>query len=192
MGVRDADATRQHLLEAARRRFARDGYAASTVRDIAGDAGVNVALINRYFTSKEGLFEACIAIAGEQLRRPEKGAATIETLVSSLVRQVSDSANGEQALQLLLLLRSSGDDRTDRIRASTLQSFAERMAAIGGWTADDDDSRTGLLRAQLILCTALGIVLLRSSTQLEPLASAGEEELTPPVGDVIAALLRSA
>src|SRR5687768_16792368 len=57
---RDAARTRRRLLEAARRRFARDGYATSTVRDIADDAGVNVALISRYFTSKEGLFEACL------------------------------------------------------------------------------------------------------------------------------------
>src|ERR1700744_3072446 len=55
---RDADETRQRLLQAARQRFAQDGYAATTVRDIAMEAGVNVALINRYFTSKEGLFEA--------------------------------------------------------------------------------------------------------------------------------------
>src|SRR5262249_4490858 len=49
---RDAATTRQLLLDAARQRFAIDGYAATSVRDIAHDAGVNVALINRYFTSK--------------------------------------------------------------------------------------------------------------------------------------------
>src|SRR3954467_2700576 len=66
---RDAGRTRQLLLDAARRRFAEDGYAATTVRDIAEDAGVNVALTSRYFTSKEGLFEACLSTAGEELRR---------------------------------------------------------------------------------------------------------------------------
>src|ERR1700712_5058446 len=35
--ARDAGTTRQLLLEAARHRFARDGYAATTVRDIASD-----------------------------------------------------------------------------------------------------------------------------------------------------------
>ena len=64
---RDAASTRQLLLDAARRRFARDGYAATTVRDIADDAGVNVALISRYFDSKEGLFEACLAAAVDEL-----------------------------------------------------------------------------------------------------------------------------
>ena len=50
---RDAANTRRLLLSSARRRFAQDGYSATRVRDIAADAGVNVALINRYFSSKE-------------------------------------------------------------------------------------------------------------------------------------------
>ena len=50
---RDAKATRRALVRAARRRFATDGYRATTVRQIASDVGVNVALINRYFVSKE-------------------------------------------------------------------------------------------------------------------------------------------
>ncbi|GAA3163585.1 TetR family transcriptional regulator [Nonomuraea salmonea] len=66
---RDAARTRQRLLDAALKRFAHDGYAATTVRDITDDAGVNVALVNRYFQSKEGLFEACLEAASEELRR---------------------------------------------------------------------------------------------------------------------------
>src|SRR4051794_36587391 len=66
---RDAAKTRQLLLDAALRRFASDGYAATTVRDIADDAGVNVALISRYFESKEGLFEVCLTTAVDDLRR---------------------------------------------------------------------------------------------------------------------------
>ena len=65
--ARDAVNTRRLLLEAARRRFAHDGYGATTSRDIAADAGVNVALINRYFVSKEGLFEACLARTVQEL-----------------------------------------------------------------------------------------------------------------------------
>ncbi len=64
---RDAAATRRALVRAARRRFATDGYRATTVRQIAADAGVNVALINRYFESKEGLFEACMMRTSDEL-----------------------------------------------------------------------------------------------------------------------------
>lgn len=46
-----------------------------------------------------------------------------------------------------------------------------------------------MLRAQVTLASAMGITLLRSST-LEPLASAGQEELTGPLRDLFTALLR--
>src|SRR6266516_3505303 len=58
---RNAAETRAALLAAARVRFARDGYEATNLRNIAADVGVNVALISRYFGSKEGLFQPVIA-----------------------------------------------------------------------------------------------------------------------------------
>ena len=91
---RDASNTRQQLLQAARRRFAFDGYSATTVRDIATDVGVNVALINRYFTSKEGLFEACLASAGEQLGRPEAREVTVDEILENMVSHVAGSPRG--------------------------------------------------------------------------------------------------
>ena len=53
---RDAEATRKAILEAAKIHFARSGYDGAYLRDIAVDAGVDAALINRYFGGKEGLF----------------------------------------------------------------------------------------------------------------------------------------
>ncbi len=58
--------TKARILEAAFRRLARDGYAALNVRDIAGDAGVNHALINYHFRSKDLLV---IAVLDEANRR---------------------------------------------------------------------------------------------------------------------------
>jgi Transcriptional regulator len=52
------DATRQVLIEAAITIFARDGYHAARTRDIAQQAGVNQALINYHFKSKQGLYLA--------------------------------------------------------------------------------------------------------------------------------------
>ena len=57
---RDAAATREAILEAATRRFANDGYQRAGVREIAADAGVTAALVNRYFGSKEKLFAEVI------------------------------------------------------------------------------------------------------------------------------------
>jgi AcrR family transcriptional regulator len=55
--LRDGDATltRERILEAAFRRLVAEGYAALSVRQIAQDAGVNHALINYHFRSKEQL-----------------------------------------------------------------------------------------------------------------------------------------
>jgi AcrR family transcriptional regulator len=53
---RDATATRAAILKAAQTQFARAGYDSATLREIAAEAGVDVALIARYFGGKEGLF----------------------------------------------------------------------------------------------------------------------------------------
>ncbi len=49
--------TEQKIKEAARNVFTRKGYAATRTRDIAEEAGINLALLNYYFRSKEKLFE---------------------------------------------------------------------------------------------------------------------------------------
>jgi AcrR family transcriptional regulator len=53
---RDAAATRAAILEAAKSQFARLGYDRAALRDIAAEAGADVALIKRYFGGKEALF----------------------------------------------------------------------------------------------------------------------------------------
>jgi AcrR family transcriptional regulator len=53
---RDAEATRAAILEAAKAQFARLGYDCAVLRDIAREAGVDVALVKRYFGGKEALF----------------------------------------------------------------------------------------------------------------------------------------
>lgn len=53
---RDAEATRAAILDAAKGHFARLGYDCAVLRDIAQDAGVDVALVKRYFGGKEALF----------------------------------------------------------------------------------------------------------------------------------------
>ena len=56
----DSEATRQALLEAGRAVFDEVGYDRATTREIGERAGVDPALIARYFDSKEGLFLAAI------------------------------------------------------------------------------------------------------------------------------------
>ncbi|MBS1597054.1 MAG: TetR/AcrR family transcriptional regulator [Bacteroidetes bacterium] len=49
--------TEEKIKEAARTVFMKKGYSATRTRDIAEEAGINLALLNYYFRSKEKLFE---------------------------------------------------------------------------------------------------------------------------------------
>jgi AcrR family transcriptional regulator len=49
---------KKHILKSAEKLFAVKGFEASTVRDIADDAGVNLAMISYYFGSKEKMMES--------------------------------------------------------------------------------------------------------------------------------------
>ena len=49
---------KQRILEAAISLFARKGYAAVGIREIAGDAGVNISMISYYFNGKVGILES--------------------------------------------------------------------------------------------------------------------------------------
>jgi len=57
----------EKLKQAAIRVFTRKGYAATRTRDIAEEAGLNLALLNYYFRSKEKLFEIIIMEQLQQL-----------------------------------------------------------------------------------------------------------------------------
>ena len=59
---RDARRTRQRILEVAGRHFAEHGFDGTSVRAVAGEAGVAANLINRYFGGKAGLFAAATTI----------------------------------------------------------------------------------------------------------------------------------
>lgn len=189
---RDSAATQRALVRAARRRFATDGYRATTVRQIAADAGVNVALINRYFESKEGLFEACMQRTSTELdsQTPTR-ASDGDDLVERLLAHVVDAPNSDDPLQLLLLLRSSGDENADRIRRSTLEHFTESLAAAAGWGAHAPETAPILLRAQLAIATMLGVVMLRTSAAVQPIATAGPDDLSEPLGQVLRLLLNA-
>ncbi len=54
----------QQILDAAAALFGRRGYAAISVLDVAQAAGISKPLIYGYFTSKEGLYCACVDRAG--------------------------------------------------------------------------------------------------------------------------------
>lgn len=69
---RDPAGTRQKLLTAARREFARSGLAGARVDEIAERAGVNKQLVYHYFGDKDALYLAVLEWVYEEIRTQER------------------------------------------------------------------------------------------------------------------------
>jgi len=67
-----APRTRERILKAAIRQFARQGYRGGRVERIAKDARVNLRMIYHYFACKEGLYVASLERVYVEMRRAEQ------------------------------------------------------------------------------------------------------------------------
>lgn len=91
----DAPDLRGQLLDAALHRFAAEGIAATSLRAIAVEAGVNPALVHYYFGDKARLQEAVVqerllpALA--QVREAVQQASDVAGLVAAFVRGIGDT-----------------------------------------------------------------------------------------------------
>jgi AcrR family transcriptional regulator len=57
---KSGESTEKRIVDAARKLFTEKGFHAIKTRDIAKEAGINLALLNYYFRSKEKLFELVV------------------------------------------------------------------------------------------------------------------------------------
>ena len=78
-GNTDSLSTEEKIKEAARKVFMRKGFSATRTRDIAEEAGINLALLNYYFRSKQKLFDEVMK---------EK----IQTLLKTIIPVLQDSS----------------------------------------------------------------------------------------------------
>ena len=58
----DPSSTEEKIRQAAKKVFLQKGYAGTRTRDIAEEAGINLALLNYYFRTKEKLFEQVMKV----------------------------------------------------------------------------------------------------------------------------------
>lgn len=157
---RDAAATRQALLDAAIELFAERGYDRTTVRDIATRAGVNQALLFRYFGSKEALFAT--ATAGDNWRAAEPS----KLLATMLEHLLAPTSSDHRDLVLTALLRTLGtDDEAAKIRRRLTAGYIDTLATL----TDEPDAQ---LRAELVLAWVFGISFMRGVAATPPLADA--------------------
>jgi AcrR family transcriptional regulator len=175
---RDRAATRAALLEAARRRFAAHGFDGVSVRDVARDAGVDPALIFRYFGSKQALFEEAATVDSA----PDGGAATPDLPVELLRGVLDDTTRGGTDHPLLALLRSSGrESARARLQQQMCDGFLDRIAGLA-------EGEGAQLRAEMVGALLLGISVARSVVRTPALAEAEAGE----VEEVFAAMVQAA
>ena len=151
---RNAKATRQAILEAAKTCFMHEGYEQVGVRDIAARAGVDPALVNRYFGSKEGLFSEAVASKFDLRHLLEGDRASLGERLARYVLQ--KNADGADYDPLVALLRSSSSDVcSGMLRNAMLQGFVRPLAS----RLEGPDA---LSRAELVGSTLLGLLVHRT------------------------------
>ncbi len=120
-----SDLRRQLILGAAKRCFARHGFAGTTTKSVAAAAAISEALLFKHFPSKAALFAEILADECEadpllaDLLEREPSTATLVELVKSMVqhfRQISAGQNKEDEQRLRLLVTSHlGDGEFARL-----------------------------------------------------------------------------
>lgn len=140
-------ASREAILASARRLFTERGYDRTTIRLIAVDAGVDPAMVIRYYRSKEWLFAAA---AEADLRLPNLGSLDVERQADLLARHFLKLWDDEGG-SLALLLRSAvaNEAAAERLRAVFTEQVAPMVRATYGASVESD-LRAGLISTQLI------------------------------------------
>lgn len=100
--------TEEKILNAAREVFTQKGYAATRTRDIAEKAGINLALLNYYFRSKEKLFEQVMmeqkaALLGRIYPIVSNSATSLEEKVDLIIETYFDVLTKTPELPLFVL-----------------------------------------------------------------------------------------
>lgn len=154
--TRDAAATRRALLAAGRELFASEGFDRTTVRAVAERAGVNQALLFRYFGNKEGLFAE--AIRDDALAVLQAGPR--RHLLERTVATMFHATSAPDPVPMLAVLRGAS---SSQIGAEVRQQLADSYISAFADLVDTPDRADAVLRAELFLSWLLGISLARSA-----------------------------
>ena len=158
ISARTADA----ILSAARERFSTHGYDGSGLRTIADLAGVNVALIGRYFGSKESLFLAAILPHLQISLLLDGPMDEFGTRAASVMRMKV----GRGFDPMMVLLRALA---TPSLAPSLSAALSRQVIAPLAARLDGDEPE---MRAALILAHLAGYEMLLRVLQLPELAGA--------------------
>lgn len=153
--VRDAEATRQRLLDAATDEFAARGIAGARVDRIALAARSNKAQIYHYFGSKNRLFDAVFdQIVQATVSETPIDPADLPEYAGRLFDRYQQHPEIQRLATWYRLERADGDHPIGAIAASN----ADKVKAIA------EAQRTGLLTTRYEPATLLALILSISST----------------------------
>jgi AcrR family transcriptional regulator len=114
-----SDLRRQLILGAAKRCFARHGFAGTTTKSVAAAAAISEALLFKHFPSKAALYAEILTEECEadpelaDLLGREPSTATLVELIKGMVRhflEIADGPNEEEAQRLRLMVTSHLED----------------------------------------------------------------------------------
>jgi AcrR family transcriptional regulator len=165
---RRSDATRAAILDAARRRFADDGYDRATVRAIARQAGIDPSMVIRYFGSKEELFARVVDVT---LDIPDPAEIAAQDLGRVLVTHFLDLWERDTVLVTLLRVGVTNAAGAQRMRDVFREQLVPAAAAFGPDPADAPR------RAALVASQILGVALLRYVLNFGPVAQMSREDV---------------
>ncbi len=172
----DAAATRQALLEAARALFDEVGYDRATTREIGERAGVDPALIARYFDGKEGLFLVSITeVSGDEEELEFEPAALLAALVERWDERGHSPISRALASPVL----------TDDMRLQVSKLVSERLLAQLIEVLRERGVAEPELRAELLVAMALGIAMTRANGTLETLAASPREQVLASLQPIV-------
>ncbi len=189
MGMTKGALTRRDILDAAVARFGRDGYRATSVADIARDAGVGGSVPYAYFAGKEALFLAAVdedaaAVVHESLAgifvhpgEIDWQAALLDTLVGAVRRH-------PLARRLL-----SGLEPEVTPRVLDIPALAELRKVVADRL--EAEQMAGTVRPDVDPVTmAHGVVAIVMSLLMSVIQLGGDA--TSPYADAVAAVLSAA
>ena len=180
---RGTSTTRQAILEAARFAFAENGFDRTPVREIAAMAGVDPAMINHHFGSKEQLFMATLDAPVDPRVHIEKvldgpreriGERLLETMLGIWDGPVGAAGIG--------LMRTGLQHEWG---AKLLREFLLHRALtpiISELHLPEAEARW---RATLLASQMAGLILTRYVLKLEPLASAPRDQVVAAIAPTL-------
>jgi AcrR family transcriptional regulator len=151
-----AEASRRAILDAALRLFARDGYAATTLKGIADEAGVAVETLYKHFQSKLGLMQRLLAreITGE-----DSPAERVDGLTAAQLREHTAIPDPDDRLRSLCSLASDVYERAAVIQAIFVEAAGSNPELRAQWR-DNRARRVDDVRALLVDLADDGVLAL--------------------------------